>query len=175
MTTIKTPNIKTEQNFDKYIDILLQRPNPWIREELFVQRYLPMLFDPNPAIFNYAWLNQVATNMFLEVDVKNEKGETLFTVPPLRRSYPTTLDPALTHFAHRIERERVIHKKRAIMFMDQGLPALLHFERYTNPEDAKRWRDILKRYGYERQLTQNDTVKDDKADSTGVIYDDIDW
>jgi hypothetical protein len=49
----------------------------------FVSKYVPLLFDPNPQMFNLAWIEKAGSELH-EVLLLNDRREKVMLIPPLR-------------------------------------------------------------------------------------------
>lgn len=160
-----------------YISVLLNTQHPQIREEAFKERYLPLLFSPDPFLFNIGWINDVAQSPYLEVDIINKKNEVVFVVPPLRKQVKATTDQSLPYVANLAQMESRIHVMKGHMVLEQHLPNLIKFNGERDVEIERRWRELITYYGHADKLSQTSNPEL-KASSEGLIImdeDDESW
>lgn len=130
-------------------------PKPSIRIELFKEKYIPLLFDNDPSIFNYRWIDEVSMNPYLEVHVIDEFGNILHVVPPLRRPVLSNTDTRIGQITSMAVLEEGVHKGRAEQLLRNNLPKVMQFSNARSDEIQHRWNQFLTELGYGSYLIDN--------------------
>lgn len=157
-----------------YVDTINNIAKPQIPRAVFEKRYIPYLFDPDPKTFNLKWLEEVAKNIYLEVDVMNPDGTLAFTVPPLRPLYNTSKNSDINFLANKAALETGIHRAKGDAFLMKVLPGRIHKQDGRDPEHEARWRAILIECGYaDRLLSTTDEVEalTEHQTGSGLVHD----
>lgn len=177
---------------DIYESLVVDKSNrPTILERNFVGIYLPMFSgqvpqgDANPYKVSLStWISDVARSVFTPVDVIDETGEVLYTVPPVCDS--KTVKLATDH--HNNLRNMVIRSKYLerssvrgtssnyeLDFMEHNLDNYSD-NTYTRAY-TEQWERIFKHYGINVNIgqtsKQEETVKEDDTNKD-IVFDDFD-
>ena len=164
---------------EDYIAELTNIPNKSIARSIFEKRYLPLLFDPDPKVFNLRWLDEIAGSIFAEVDVIGEGGNVDFVIPPLKAQYATDPNNDINFLANQAEREAGIHRLKSEALLARTLPSRMNFVKGRNPEHEARWRHIIAECGYEDMLldtsaaTKKAEIENESSNSSSgnLVYD----
>lgn len=166
-----------ESSYD-FIKVIMSEPKPKINEKLFVSVYLPLLFNEDPLAFNLKWINDVAMNPYLEVEVVDDNNKVLYLVPPLRSPLKTSLKRDIPNLANYAIMEHRVHKLRAEMVLAENLPKLIQFETGITDENERRWQEIIIRNGYGDRLINTKTQPNSSVQPVEDIQlsdDEDDW
>lgn len=168
MTTAVAPHIqKKDAYYSSEIKAISQQlakvhtPNRTMPEYVFVHGFLPMFAgDENPKYeASYGRWVELAGNMYAPMDIVDEKGHYLFTVPPVvnRDTVDPSQDPetggrplpSFFTIAATYQQLLSYNPNQAEMFLEAELtkrPLLMN-----NPEsikeDFQKWNEIFARYG----------------------------
>lgn len=157
--------------------------NNKITEECFKKNFLPFfsgqesLSDVNThSNFYNNWIN-VAGTPLNEVDVIDNNGNTLFTIPPLLDTniVKTLVKPNKTFSAifdeYSIRKNSITGNSAAILQRDIDNKLEESIDPKTvYSESEKKWNDIFNRYGIKNNSDHSDKNKDD-PDTEELIYD----
>lgn len=141
-----------------YLDSILQSSIKQLDEKTFVTRYLPLLFDKDPSLFNMLWLNHVAENPHVRVNIVDTKNNVLFSVPPLRASHSAKVVENIAFTLSNATNELEVKGAKGARDFSNLLPLLIRFEKLVDPEHQEEWRQILIRYNLEDKLPKVDSV-----------------
>jgi len=154
-----------------YLNEIISNSVETILEEVFVNRYLPLIFNKDPQIFNLTWLNEVAKNPHVRVHVINRAKEVLYTVPPLRVS---PLSNANSNLSKQLSFIRAIGNTSAVraqLMLDNNLSNIVKIDSNYPEEYKKEWQAIFDRYN----LTDK-YVKDNNSNLNIVEFiDEDEW
>jgi hypothetical protein len=144
-----------EVNIDKY--------RPKVREVDFVTRYLPGLLDTANPEGRRLWIQEIAKNIYLPVDVidNNDHNKVLFTVPPYTRQVESK---DTDFFSNAVSEFHITTKRFNESIASRTLAHRMQHVFVADPtpeEDRKTWRAILERYGLLSQTAVSVEVKHD--------------
>lgn len=166
----KLPNSAAENTALDLILDLAKTEIPTIREEVFVNNYLPLLASKEVGVDLTPWL-EVCGHFYRPVDVVKD-GEVLYRVPALLKQTPVNSPVGPRDSVdERIKTSRLkarVHPRLGKTYFEQELGKLVG-SNAPDMESLSVWNGILSRYGYE-PLT-NDTV--DTTSPTKPVVDDV--
>lgn len=151
-------------------------------EALFVEHFLPLFAgEVQPTIHvNYTtWVDKVAGGTMMPVDIVDEKGVVLFTVPAmfsdsvLEQTKPGA--QAMTHIERQYSRLKEFDAAGSQRYLSKMLSGMHIKEKPTQEvyDNMRVWNDIFKRYGREdkiiNMLDLNNDPNKDKPASVGTV------
>ena len=71
-----------------YLTEILEMSIPVIEHSVFKNKYLPLLLNKDPLVFNAAWINDVAGSHHARVKVVDSKGDSVFDTEEVAGSNP---------------------------------------------------------------------------------------
>lgn len=145
-------------NLTEISEELSRIPKPFIRIELFKEKYIPLIFDTDPSIFNFRWINEVSMNPYTEVNIIDEYGNIIDVVPPLRRPVLTNTNSSIGQITTMAVMEESVHKSKAELLLRNNLPKIMQFGDSRTPEIQERWKTFLTNLGYGKYLL-DETLK----------------
>ena len=160
---------------DDYLADIISVSAEVIQEDLFVKRYLPMLFSDNPALFNMSWLNEVAKSPHVRVYVIDRNNTLLYSVPPLRESPLSNANEEITKVLNYIQLETNMRQAYGALLLETNLPKLIDVTTETNQNFVKEWQAILARYGYGPSTDEGVAKNSDDIDEMGMTDSDDNW
>jgi hypothetical protein len=123
-------------------------PKPMIRIEAFKQIYLPLLFNPNPSLFNFRWINEVSMNPYLSVNILDTDNNIIHVVPPLRTPIDSTKLTRLNDVTNLAIAEQSVHKARGEIFLADTLPKMMQFKEARSEELKRQWDIFITELGF---------------------------
>ncbi len=161
---------------EDYTKIILDRQKPMLRFSVFKERYLPLLFSEDPSLFNNRWIEDVSISPYLEVDLIDEHGKLVYTVPPLRRQVNSHANTVLNEMTKMAVIEASIHSEMGNIFLENNLPKLVKFDDSRSPEIQERWKTFLTELGYGEFLADGKQISREINSGGGLeIVDNEDW
>lgn len=161
-------------NTPNYLNSIISSSATILSEELFVKRYIPLLFDKDPSVFNLAWINEVAANPHVRVHISNSAGEIIFSVPPLRVSPITNNDPKLTQILDHIQLEINMRGIHGVNILNRELPRLIDVSTKAPEDFAMEWRAILDRYNLSHMYAGTN-ISNKTSDASTIVDSDDGW
>lgn len=159
-----------------YLDTILNNQKPMIRVETFESKYVPLIFDKDPSLFNLRWVDEVSKNQYNEVVALDENNEVVYIIPPLRKPVKSTTDQSIARLTNQAKLESQVHIIKATTLMDNNLPKLVKFADARSSEIEQRWSELLTNLGYGDVLVMLGD-KTTLADGTSTVEmgEDSDW
>lgn len=151
---------------------ILQEESPTISLDLLISKYIPLLLDPDPAIFNMTWINEISKNPLLEVRVLDGSGDTVYTIPPLVQSANTIETADIQHMATMAVLESNVHEARGQAVLREQLPRLVSFTNSDNSKGTNVWRTILNDHGFGEHIRYNTRSEQISTEGFDIIEDD---
>lgn len=159
------------------LEVILSYERPSMSEQTFITRYIPLLIADNIRPFNMAWLNEVTQGrMSLAVDLVDETGTIVDTVPPLRGTVARIENPRITELLQKAQAQRNVVPALGERMLADILESTMKFND-TMPEDlAKDWRRIVTKYANVRfEDNDNESTTSSETGGIGIIEDDVEW
>lgn len=150
------------------IDVILNIKDEFINripEEIFINRYLPMLTDMTSTGVNLQeWIN-IAGHAYSEVIVEDKNGVELFRVPSILRRFKTKEHKYAHQSVDEIIKTAKLHSQNSPIMgervMEDGLRGTLPIAAIELDADA-RWAEILKRYNIKIVNNVKEEIKSNK-------------
>lgn len=146
------------------LDSIIKGVNPTLPEKAFRDRYVHVLFMRLDSLDNKAgnvWIAEVAKNGRQPVDIVNEQGEVLFTVPGIDATVASNRPEGRSLSDIMVEAQRLqqsSYARRSEEVKQKGLNKYFNVQK-KNPEIAI-WAKIFARYGLLKAPTASTTVMD---------------
>lgn len=165
---------------EEYLTTILESVNKQIKEKLFVNTYLPLIFLPDHSVFNMRWINEVATNPHTAVDVLDDRNIKLYTIPPLRKAFNTDKLPNLRYELSQIE---LVGKSSGLLaqhMLIKSLSNVLDENDFKDNDSAKQWMTIFDRYNLSKYYTGNNTngtniIGQCASEISDTLFEDEEW
>lgn len=145
------------QDISKTIDIeaLKKETLNKIPREVFIRNYAPLLFDPDPSVFNLRWVSEVASSPTHEVIMVDNVGNFLTFIPPLRATTLKSLNlgPELSSELEVYAIQKSVKKNQSENRLINTL-SKLDLQISVTPELESRWRNLLIDCGFGELLEQ---------------------
>ena len=155
---------------DTYLNDIISGSTETLSENIFITRYLPLIFQQDPAYFNLTWLNEVSKSPHARVYITNPIGEVLFSVPPLTANPLQGVDNIINALNY-IQLESSMHAKRGSMLLEQNLPALVNIDE-NRQTYVQEWYAIFDRYGLtDRYVKPEENKTSEQATFTDELDD----
>lgn len=144
------------------LDLIIKGNNPTMPERVFRERWVQALYMRLESLDNKVgnvWVTEVAGNGRQPVDIINERGEVLFTVPGI---YPTVATNKkvgrslsdIMEEAKRLARSR--YEREAEALKEKGLNK--YYQPQKNNPDIAIWATIFTHYGLLQDNKQKSAV-----------------
>ena len=157
-----------------YLNDILTYAVPKVSYNDFKNKYLPLILNKNPAVFNSIWVNEVAISPHARVSVIATDGTEVYSVPPLCDNVMTSLSTTIPNVVQQASLEAGINVNRGIMVLSSLLPVINSMLTARNPEHIKEWQVILEKEGYQDYISY---LKESDQTNTNISvnYDDDGW
>lgn len=157
-------------------------PRSSFPETLFVEHFLPLFageVEPTSHVNYTTWVEKVAGGVSSPVDITNEKGDVIYTVPAMFSD--TVLEQtkpgaqAMTHIERQYSRLKEFDAAGSQRYLAKMLAGMHIKEKPTQEvyDNMRVWNDIFKRYGREdkiiNMLDLNNDPNKDKPTSVGTV------
>jgi hypothetical protein len=161
---------------DSFLTEIINASIITLKESTFKRIFLPLLFRDNPEDFNKAWIDHVAKVPHARVNVVDDKGDFLFSVPPLR------IDPVVIFnkdLVNRLTGAFNIKETNPIMagkLLNTVLENDIGFSRGITDDTKLEWETIFDRYGLTKYYLNSSTNTAGEINQGCTIEpDDNDW
>ncbi|UKZ10918.1 hypothetical protein CZP2022_195 [Vibrio phage C-ZP2022] len=149
---------------------------PQINEHNFVKNYLPLLLDNENPNGRMRWVEEVAIQPTLAVEVVDDEdhSKVLYRVPPLVYTPETQVGTNMGNIINKgLEDTR---HKRNPAFLNGAVSALREVIDASEPpqEDLDAWKFILTRYGY-LPKTDSEEGESGAQNNRPAAYEEADW
>lgn len=134
----------------EHLKEILESSSRKVTEQLLKDRYLPLLFDPDPMVFNKAWIDEVAGCPHARVYIVNYADEVLGSVPPLRLAPISQIDSKVPAALNLIQRHMSQNSAHGQALLLATLPQIISLETQIGAENQNEWKELLIKYGYQQ-------------------------
>jgi hypothetical protein len=136
----------------QHILALLKDTDRTLPEREFASKYLPLLIstsdssDPNanPGLFVSEWTQHVSGTVQASVNIVDDQGKYLFTIPPMVNS--TVTDKGLIDVIDRVQELEGMHGAIAANFLEANLTAAIDIRQDQSEVYLDMWDEVLLRY-----------------------------
>ena len=128
------------------LDEILAGGRATLPEETFFNRYLPLTVHSDPNLFAQLWLIEVVKNFSQEVDIIDNNGTVLYTVPPLAAPMKVRTSEELFSMLTESTQYANIAPIVQLNFLNANLPNMVQTEPGDVDELRTRWAKIFERY-----------------------------
>lgn len=135
---------------------ILESSSRKVTEQLLIERYLPLLFDPNPMVFNMAWIDEVAGCPHARVYITNYSNEVIGSVPPLRLAPISQVDSKVPSTLNIIQRHMSQNSAHGQALLLATLPQIISMETQIGIDIQNEWKELLIKYGYQQFIIEGD-------------------
>ena len=147
-----------------FLGTIIKSAATTIPETVFKSTYLPRLIHGNIEYFNVTWINDVAKSPHNRVNIVDNRGNVLFTVPPLCNLSLDSMQDQLSAKMKYIQAEMNSNALKGNMLLERLLPTFINFEPAISGEFEKEWIAIFERYGLSHLLTKKEIVEETTDD-----------
>lgn len=158
------------------LDSIAGEANPRLAEATFFTRYLPLTLHEDPGLFSRFWLAEVAKFPGTEVDIINEVGEVLYTVPPTAPAVEVVTSDDFVEILSESVMQGNIAPVVQHNFLNANLPSRITCKIGDVEDIRRRWIAIFTRYnGLDRAKEAgfiDDAATKERDQSIGVVFDD---
>jgi hypothetical protein len=165
----------TYQDVNSIIDIeeLKYQTLNRIPKKVFINNYAPLLFDPNPLLFNMKWL-EVSSSPIHEVVMTDDNDKPICLIPPLRESNleetsnSRYLNTEFDIYTRQRDTQKNISENRLMDALSK-----VNLSIGVTETLSKRWLDLLINCGFEQNIVAYN--QDNKSSQNEMINQSTVW
>lgn len=142
-----------------------------IPKSVFISNYAPLLFDPDPSLFNIKWL-EVSSSPIHEVVMTDDNNNPLCLIPPLRESNleETSNGRHLNTELDIYTRQRDTLKNIAENRLTEAL-SKVNLSIGVTEALSKRWLELLINCGFEQNIAAYNKISQNDVKGQPTVWD----